>query len=143
VAVVPTRTIPQGISAILTLNPQGDLEANRQAMIESAESVQTAEITVATRDVSLGGVDVRKGQVIGLLNDELVVADETPDQVAAEVLECIDLDEMEIVTLYYGADVSRQEAEHLADQLRERYPDVEFEVLEGGQPHYFYIISAE
>ncbi|MGD1992652.1 MAG: DAK2 domain-containing protein, partial [Anaerolineae bacterium] len=143
VLVVPTRTIPQGISAVLALNPQADLEANEQSMAEAVRSVRTGEITVATRDVSLSGVEVRKGQVIGLLDDELVVSGEQPEQVVREILKRFDLPDMEIVTLYYGADVSAAEAESLTDQLQEEYPDLEFEVLEGGQPHYFYIISAE
>ncbi len=143
VAIVPTRTIPQGISAILALNHQADLETNARAMTEAAREVQTGEITFATRDVNLGGVAVREGQVIGLLDDELVVAGDAPDEVTQEVLKRMSPPNLEIVTLYYGADVSPAEAENLTAQLQESYPDLEFEVLEGGQPHYFYIMSAE
>jgi hypothetical protein len=143
VVVVPTRTIPQGISAVLALNPQADLETNEEVMTEAMYCVRTGEITVATRDVNLSGLEVHQGQVIGLIDDELTVSGDTPDQVAREILERFDLPDMEIVTLYYGADISAAEAEHLADQLQEEYSDLEFEVLEGGQPHYFYIISAE
>jgi hypothetical protein len=112
-------------------------------MTEAMYCVRTGEITVATRDVNLSGLEVHQGQVIGLIDDELTVSGDTPDQVAREILERFDLPDMEIVTLYYGADISAAEAEHLADQLQEEYSDLEFEVLEGGQPHYFYIISAE
>jgi hypothetical protein len=143
VVVVPTRTIPQGISAVLALNPQADLEANEEGMTEAMHCVRTGEITVATRDVNLNGLEVRKDQVIGLLDDELTVSGDEPEQVVREILERFDLPDMEIVTLYYGADVSAAEAEDLTDQLQEEHPDLEFEVLEGGQPHYFYIISAE
>lgn len=143
VVVVPTRTIPQGVSAVLALNPQADLSANEEAMVEAMDCVRTGEITVATRDVHLNGLDVRQGQVIGLLDDELIVSAETPEQVAHELLRRFDLPDMEIVTLYYGSDVSAADAERLTDQLQDEYSDLEFEVLEGGQPHYFYIISAE
>ncbi len=143
VVVVPTRTIPQGISAVLALNPQADLETNEEVMTEAMHCVRTGEITVATRDVNLSGLEVHQGQVIGLIDDELTVSGDAPDQVAREILERFDLPDMEIVTLYYGADISAAEAEYLTDQLQEEYSDLEFEVLEGGQPHYFYIISAE
>jgi hypothetical protein len=112
-------------------------------MTEAMHCVRTGEITVATRDVNLNGLEVRKDQVIGLLDDELTVSGDEPEQVVREILERFDLPDMEIVTLYYGADVSAAEAEDLTDQLQEEHPDLEFEVLEGGQPHYFYIISAE
>lgn len=143
IEVVPTRTIPQGVSAVLALNPQADLSANKAAMVEAMGCVRTGEITVATRDVNINGLEVRQGQVIGLLDDALVVSAETPEQVAHELLRRFDLPDMEIVTLYYGSDVSAREAERLTGQLQDEHPDLEFEVLEGGQPHYFYIISAE
>jgi len=143
VVVVPTRTIPQGIAALLALNYQADLEANAQAMGRAAQEVMTGEITTATRDVTLGGVPVRKGQVIGLLDGELVVAGDTPEEVAQEVLERMGPSDLEIVTLYYGADVSPAESQALVERLGQTYPDLEFEVVKGGQPHYFYIISAE
>ena len=143
VLVVPTRTIPQGIAAILALNYQADLETNARAMLEAAQEVQTGEVTIATRDVTLGGLSVRKGQVIGIHDGELCVAGETPEEVVEALVERMSPSDLEIVTLYYGADVSAGEAEALVDRLEERYPDLEFEVIEGGQPHYFYIISAE
>jgi len=143
VVVVPTRTIPQGIAAILALNYQADLETNARVMTEAAEEVQTGEVTVATRDVTLNGVSVRQGQVIGIHDGELVVAGDTPDEVVEALLERMNPSELEIVTLYYGADVTAEAAEALAERLEEKYPDLEFEVIEGGQPHYFYIISAE
>jgi hypothetical protein len=143
VVVVPTRTIPQGIAAILALNYQADLETNAQTMLEAAQEVQTGEVTTATRDVTLGGLSVHKGQVIGIHDGELCVAGETPEQVVEALIERMNPSDLEIITLYYGADVSAEEAETLVERLEEKYPDLEFEVIEGGQPHYFYIISAE
>lgn len=143
VVVVPTRTIPQGIAAILALNYQADLETNAKTMMEAAQEVQTGEVTVATRDVTLGGLSVRKGQVIGIHDGELCVAGETPEGVVEALVERMDPSDLEIITFYYGADVSAEDAEALVERLEEKYPDLEFEVIEGGQPHYFYIISAE
>lgn len=143
VGLVPTRTIPQGIAAVLALNPQADVEANVQSMLAAAREVLTAEITTAVRDVNLNGVTVYEGQTIGILDGELIMAGNEPEYVVYKVVECMEPEELEILTLYYGADISPTEAEELAAQLQVRYPDLEFEVLEGGQRHYYYIISAE
>jgi DAK2 domain fusion protein YloV len=143
VVVVPSRTIPQGISAVLAFNHQADLEMNAEAMSGALHDVQTGEITVSTRDVSLDGVAVCEGQVIGLVDDKLVAAGDTKETVTEAVLDLMEMEDLEIVTLYYGIDVSLAEAEDMVDHLQQLHPAVEFEVLDGGQPHYFYIISAE
>jgi DAK2 domain fusion protein YloV len=143
VVVVPTRTIPQGIAAILALNHQADLACNAEAMKTAMQEVRTGEVTTATRDVQIGGVSVQNGQLIGLCDDELVLAGDTPEGVVQRLLERMDPSNLEIVTLYYGSDVTAAEGQALADELQEAYPDLEFEVVEGGQPYYFYIVSAE
>ncbi len=143
VAVVPTRSIPQGVAALLAFNHQADLEENARTMARAAEDVRTGEVTTATRDAKLNGVTVRQGQIIGLQDDQLVVSGETVDEVVEALLERMGVAEMEIVTLYYGAGVQQEEAEALAARLQEKYPDQSFEVVYGGQPHYFYILSAE
>ncbi len=143
VAVVPTRSIPQGVAALLAFNHQAGLEENAAAMARAAEDVRTGEVTTATRDAQLNGVTVRQGQIIGLQDDQLVVSGETVDEVVEALLEKMDVADREIVTLYYGAGVRQEEAEALAAHLQEKYPDQSFEVVYGGQPHYFYILSAE
>ena len=143
VMVVPTRSIPQGISALLALDQGVSLESNADAMKESALDVITGEITWATREVQLNGIDVHEGDAIGLLEDELVVDAKSFDEAVHWLLAEADLDDCELVTLYYGEQVIASQAQDLADQLLEAYADLEFEVVEGGQPHYPYIISME
>ncbi len=143
VAVVPTRSIPQGVAALLAFNHQADLEENAEAMARAVEGVRTGEVTTATRDAKLNGVTVRQGQIIGLEDDQLVVSGDTVDEVVEALLDRMGVAGLEIVTLYYGADVRQEEAEALAARLQEKYPDQSFEVVYGGQPHYFYILSAE
>ncbi len=143
VVVVPTRSIPQGISALLALDQEATLEENAEAMMEAAQEVITGEVTWATRDVALNGVKVREGDAIGLLDGELVVDANSFEEVVRWLLAEADLEDRELVTLYYGEQVTEEEAQELRDQLMEDYPDLEFEVLEGGQPHYPYIISIE
>jgi uncharacterized protein len=143
VAVVPTRTAPQGFCAILSLNPNGDLQSTAAGMYEAAQQISTGEITRATRSVNLNGVSVNEGEVIGLVDGQLSASGEQLDQVLTQVLENMDMDGREIVSVYYGADVSEQDAREVVAQIESQYPDVEVELLSGGQPHYFYILGAE
>jgi DAK2 domain fusion protein YloV len=143
IRIVPTRTIPQGVSALLAFNYQADLDANARAMEQAAGEVQTGEITIATRSVQLNGVDVKEGEAIGLLNDNLVASDRSPEQVIEEVLRQMKAEEYEIITIYYGGNVTQKQAEALATQISQDYPEQEVELVNGGQPHYIYILSAE
>ena len=143
VLVVPTKTIPQGIAAMLAFNDQRDLETNAHAMETAAKHVKTGEVTRATRSVEFNGIKVEHGQIIGLLNDELTTAGSTVDEVAWLLLNQMDVENLEIVTLYYGNGLKAETAVTLGDAIREKYPHLEVEVVDGGQPHYDYIISAE
>ncbi|MGE5603424.1 MAG: DAK2 domain-containing protein, partial [Nitrososphaerales archaeon] len=143
VAVVPSKSVPQGISALLALNPHGDLAHNAAAMTTAAKHVQTGEVTKAVQNARFDGIDVVTGDLIGLLNDTLTAKGATPDEVVGQLLDQMDAGSLEVITLYYGAPVTADEAETLRDALSERYPEQEIEVVEGGQPFYHYIISAE
>lgn len=143
VLVVPTKTIPQGIAAMLAFNEQRGLEANAQSMEAAARHVQTGEVTTATRSVEFNGLKVEQGQVIGLLNDELATANATVEEAVWSLLDRMGAANLEIVTLYFGNGLTAGAAQILADAIRDRYAHLEVEVVEGGQPHYDYIISAE
>jgi DAK2 domain fusion protein YloV len=143
VMVVPTKTIPQGISALLAFNYDADLETNAAAMEEAIDLVQTAEVTRAVRSVEINGLAVEEGQIIGLLNGQLVTAGTDKETIVHDLLTRMDSAEIEVITVYYGEGVDRPQAEQLAASIQERYPDQEVELLDGGQPHYCYIISAE
>jgi hypothetical protein len=143
VVVVPSKTIPQGIAAMLAFNEQRSLEANAQAMEAATQQVLTGEITTATRAIDYNGVNVEEGHVIGLLNDELTAANDTIEETFFTLLDQMDAEDLEIVTLYYGNDVTPADAEAMGAVVREKYANLEVEIVEGGQPHYYYIISAE
>ena len=143
VVVVPTVTIPQGISAVLAFNYQADLETNAQVMEQAAHNVQTAGITTAIRAAQINGVSVEEGGVIGLLDEELTASGSTLEEVVQEMLRQMRADEHEIITVYYGEDIAGAEAQKLADEIQARYPDQEVELVDGGQPHYHYILSVE
>lgn len=143
VRVVPTKTIPQGIAALLALNYQADLDTNVEFMLDSSKQVQTVEITRAVRSVQVNGLSIEEGQIIGLVNGDLVVAGSQTARVVHDMIDRLDIDEYEIVTVYFGEGVSEVEANELAASLAASYPDIEVEVLDGGQAHYYFIISVE
>jgi DAK2 domain fusion protein YloV len=143
VAVVPTRTAPQGFSALLALNPDGELLDVAEAMEAICQEVATGEITRATRTVNLEGVDVKEGEYIGLVNGRLCVSGVDLAEVLSTVLADMELDDRELISVYYGVDVHSADAENVAGMIETQYPDVEVEILPGGQAHYFYIFGAE
>ena len=141
--IVPTDTMPQGIAALIRFNFAADFETNCKAMTEAATSIHTAEITTAVRSVQIGGVRVREGDYIGLVDGNLTMAGADIQRVIRETLQHMDIRRFEIVTLYYGEGVSAKEAEETARRIKQLYSQLEIEVVEGGQPHYAYILSAE
>lgn len=143
VQVVRTITIPQGIAALLALNYQADLTTNSRVMTEAAGLIQTAEITTAVRSAQINGIGVQSGEVIGMVNGALKVKGSTPSEVVLAALGKMNTESFEIVTVYYGESVTADEAEHLAEQIAEHYPGQEVEVVDGGQMHYYYILSVE
>jgi uncharacterized protein len=143
VVVVATRTAPQGISAMLSLELNGDLEAVAEAMQEMSTQVVSGEITRATRSVTLDGVAVEEGQYIGLVDGRLAVSASELDELLSPLLETMAVGECEILSLYYGEEVSQAEAETFSEQIEALYPDLEIELLAGNQPHYYYILGAE
>ncbi len=141
--VVPTDTLPQGIAAMTGFNFEADFATNCQVMTETANNVQTAEITTAVRAVQMSGVRVREGDFIGLINGNLAVAGQNMELVIRDTLHRMNIDRYEIVTLYYGEDVTAHEAQETAKRIKAQYSHIEIEVVDGGQPYYAYILSAE
>ncbi len=143
VVVIPSRTVPQGLAAILRLIPQGDLDDVAAEMIAALDEVETGEITTATRSVEIDGVPVQEGQIIGLLNGKLVLSASNLKDACLDLLQKAHADHFELITLFYGADVPKPEVNLIADAIRKIYLEQEVEVQEGGQPHYHFIISVE
>jgi len=143
VNVVPSRTIPQGLAAMLRLIPDGDFITIAKEMNDALDEVQSGEITTATRNAVIDGVPVQEGQIIGLLNDKLVVSSSNLKETSLLLLEAANTQDYDLIALYYGENISKQEVDHIADEIRAAYPDLEFEIHEGGQPHYQFIIAIE
>jgi DAK2 domain fusion protein YloV len=143
VHIVPSRTIPQGLAAMMHLNPDGDVEAVATKMSKALDDVTSGEITVATRSVEIDGVAVEKGQVIALMNGTLVLSAASVEQACLGLLEKANAADYELITLFYGEDLSPTEANRIVDLIRAAYPSQEIELQYGGQPHYQLIISVE
>jgi len=141
--VVPTQTIPQGISALMAFNYQAGLQDNARRMQERMAAVSTVEITRAVRSTRVNHLPVKKGDVIGLLDDQLVSVGSDCATVALDALARAVTQSHEVVTIYFGQDAAVEEADALADRIRASYPQLEIETQNGGQPHYRFILSLE
>lgn len=146
VRVVPTRSIPQGVGAMFAyLNERDELDQPElaEAMAAAARSIRTAEVTTATRAARFNGVTVTVGQYVGLLDDVLAAAGSSLEAVVLDLLRQAGADKCELVTLYYGAEVTQSDAESLSQTLRAEFPSVEIHLVSGGQPLYPFIIGVE
>ena len=143
VAVIPCKTVPQGISSILRLMPGMDFDTVIEDMIDACDEVETGEITVATRTVEINGVSVEEGQVITLHNGQLIQSCTSLEDAVSSLLAEVDMEERERITFFYGIDISPDEVESIVRDVEKKYPDHEFEIHEGGQPFYQFIISIE
>lgn len=143
VAVIPTKSIPQGIRAMMTFNPELSFEENAARMEKSINEVKSGTVTYAIRDTSLGGFEIRKGNIIGLNNSNIEKAGTDVHTVAKELLAHMIGDDGESVSIFYGEDVTQEDAQKLADELSQTYDECDFFVQYGGQPLYYYIFSVE
>lgn len=143
VTVLPTTSLPQGISAMVTFEPAADLQTNIEAMQEAITSVKTVEITRASRSTKVNGFNIHKNQFIGLLDGKLVACADRADGAVEDTLAALDLSNSEMITIYYGADSTRQEADEIVRFIGKYHKKLESDIIAGGQPHYNYIISIE
>ena len=143
IEIIPTETIPQGVAALLAFDYDANLETNTNLMKQAIENVKTIEITRAVRSTQIGGLKIRKKQIISLLDNELITVGNNAIEVLMDTLNKISLEENEILTIYYGSDTTLAEAEKAAVTIREKYPKLQVEIIRGSQPHYNYIISVE
>jgi len=143
IKVVPTKTIPQGVAALLAFDYEADFETNGRIMAEVISTIRSVEITRAVRSCKLNGLSIKKKQAIGLLDGALVAVGDKTNDVLNDVLAKVDLDKAEVVTIYYGADTEEAEAEKSSANIRKQHPDLQVEVVRGDQPHYNYLVSIE
>jgi len=143
IIVIPTKTIPQGIAALLAMDPEKDPEYNVDIMSEAIKNVITGQVTFAVRDTEFNGTEISKGDIIGLSDKDILSAGTDINEVSKKLIDKLMDEDMSIITLMYGDDISEETANELADLLTESYPDIDIEVIHGGQPLYYYIFAIE
>ncbi len=143
VAVIPTKSVPQGLNAMLRINPDGEFDHVVSDMTTAIDEVDSGEITIATRTVEINGVDVQEGEVIAILNGKVVLAVSSIEEACLGLLAKAKTEERERITLFYGDNISKNDVNGIVDKIRAIYPSHEIELHEGGQPHYQLIVAVE
>jgi len=143
VRVVPSRTVPEGIAALLTLDPEGDFEGTTTAMAESMAGVQTIEVTTAVRSTSVDGLKIKNGDAIAVVNGKIKAAGKTPMEVIDGALDAVEAGGFELLTIYAGVDIDADQLESAAAHVQDRFPSLSVEAQRGEQSHYPYILSLE
>lgn len=143
IIVIPTKTIPQGITALISYVPDKTVEQNTEEMMEAVGNVKTGQITYAVRDTKIDDKEIRQGDIMGIGDHGLLAVGTGIEDITVAALQEMTDEDSEIISVYYGQDVSEEDAEHLAERLGEQYPDFDIEIHNGGQPIYYYIVSVE
>ena len=141
--IIPTKSVPEGVSAVLAFNPDGTPEENEGAMNESFQNVKSASVTYAVRSTSLDGLELTAGDIIGLDEKNILAKGNKVHETTCELVGKLMTDDLCNITIFYGQDIKAEDAEKLQEELTEKYPNCEVTVLDGGQPVYYYIISME
>ena len=143
VIVIPSKSVPQGIAAMLAFNGDLDKDENKENMIEAIGSVIDASVTYAVRDTTTGGKEIHKDDIIGIAAKEIITSGKTVFDVVTETVDKLMDEDISLVTLFYGEDVKAEDAEEARQAIEEKYPDIDIDVIEGDQPIYYYILSLE
>ena len=143
IIVVPTKTVPQGITAMINFETTRSAKDNGDAMTDSLSTVKSGQLTYAVRDTSIDGKEIKKNNYLGLGDKGLAAVGTDMDETLLEMIESMMSDEAELISVYYGADVEEAAAEAVVSKIEEKFPDVDVELQFGGQPVYYYIVSVE
>ena len=143
IIVIPTKTVPQGIAAIISFDPTASAEDNKENMKEALSMVKTGQITYAVRDTHIDDKEIKEGNIMGIGDDSILAVGEDIAEITKETIDLMADEETELISVYYGEDITEEDANALGEELQEKYPDCEVEVYEGGQPIYYYVVSVE
>ncbi|MBO4628119.1 MAG: DAK2 domain-containing protein [Lachnospiraceae bacterium] len=143
IIVIPTKTVPQGISAVIAFNPEVSADENREAMTEALSYVKSGQVTYAVRDTSFEGHEIHESDIMGISDHGIVAVGQDIDDTTLAMIETMMDDDAGLLSIYYGSDVTEEQAQGLADRFSEKFPLVDVEVHNGGQPIYYYVVSVE
>ncbi|QCX34751.1 DAK2 domain-containing protein [Caloramator sp. E03] len=143
VIVIPTKSIPQGITAVVTFNPDIDVKENEQEMLKAISKVKTGQITYAVRDTVFNDVDIKEGNILGIFNGKLIKSGEDINQITKEVLDEMVDENSELITIFYGNGLEEKDTNEISDYVKEKFNNCDVSINYGGQPLYYYVISVE
>lgn len=143
VIVIPTKTVPQGITAVISYMPDADVDTNEEAMLEEIQNVKTGQVTYAVRDTHIDDKEIHEGDIMGIGDHGILSVGQSVETTTKEMLEKMADEETEMISLYYGEDIRKEDAERFGEEIAELYPDTDVDVQNGGQPIYYYVISVE
>ena len=143
IVVIPTKNVPQAFAALVTFDGDADIAENEANMMEALSTVKSGQVTYAVRDTVINDVEVKEGNIIGIAEGKLLSAGDKVDEITTDLIEKLVDEDSAIITLFYGEDTSKEEAEALRDALEEKFEDIDVELHYGGQPLYYYLISVE
>ena len=143
IIVIPTKTVPQGITAVINYLPDVSAEENKETMVEAISTVKTGQVTYAVRDTEIDGFEIKENDYMGIGDKSILAVGTDMNTVTIEMLEKMIDEDSEMVSIYFGSDSSEEAAAEIAEAIEEKYPDVDVEINDGGQPIYYYVISVE
>ena len=143
IIVIPTKTVPQGITAVISYMPEADVDANLEAMQEAIKNVKTGQVTYAVRDTKIDDKVIHEGDIMGIGDQGILSVGQSVEDTTKEMLAQLVDEDSELISLYYGQDVHEEDAQNFAQSVEELYPDVDIDVHMGGQPIYYYVLSVE
>ena len=143
IIVIPTKTVPQGITALINFVPDADAKSNEETMLEEIKNVKTGQITYAVRDTKIDEKEIHEGDIMGIGDSGILSVGTEVEATALDMLEQLVDDDSALISLYYGADVSEEDADAFTEKVTEKYPDVDVDAQFGGQPIYYYVLAVE
>ena len=143
IRVIPTTSIPQGIACVTMFNPDSDVEDNFNELQSAIEAVKTGSVTYAVRDTEIDGIEIKEGNMLGLVEGKIKEVGQDNQEVAIKILEHMIDEDSELITVYYGSEVSEEEAEKFSSRLEEKYENFDIQVYKGNQPLYYFLLSVE
>ena len=143
IVVIPTKTVPQGITAIINFIPDADAAANEEAMLEAIQNVKTGQVTYAVRDTKIDDKEIHEGDIMGIGDAGIIAVGTDIQNTAKEMLAAMVDEDSELISLYYGEEISAEDAESFAAEIAELYPDMDIDAQFGGQPIYYYVMAVE
>ena len=143
IVVIPTKTVPQGITAIINFMPDADAASNEEAMLEAIQNVKTGQVTYAVRDTKIDDKEIHEGDIMGIGDAGIIAVGTDIQNTAKEMLAAMVDDDSELISLYYGEEISAEDAESFAAEIAELYPDMDIDAQFGGQPIYYYVMAVE